>query len=61
MNTIFKSLGADYVVTGGQTMNPSTEDFVKAVSEINSKVIYLLPNNKNIILAAAQVKRIGRG
>jgi len=58
MNTIFKSLGADYVVTGGQTMNPSTEDFVKAVSEINSKVIYLLPNNKNIILAAAQVNEL---
>ena len=58
MNTIFKSLGADYVVTGGQTMNPSTEDFVKAVSEINAKVIYILPNNKNIILAAGQVNEL---
>lgn len=58
INTIFKSLGVDYVVTGGQTMNPSTEDFVKAVSEIPSKVIYILPNNKNIILAAGQVNEL---
>lgn len=56
MNEIFKSLGVDYVVTGGQTMNPSTEDFVIAAEGINAKDIYILPNNKNIILAASQVK-----
>lgn len=56
MNEIFKSLGVDYVVTGGQTMNPSTEDFLVAAEGINAKDIYILPNNKNIILAASQVK-----
>lgn len=56
MNEIFKSLGVNYVVTGGQTMNPSTEDFVIAAEAINAKDIYILPNNKNIILAASQVK-----
>jgi len=55
MNEIFSSLGVDHVVTGGQTMNPSTEDFLKAVSEINAKDIYIFPNNKNIIMAANQV------
>ncbi len=58
MDTIFKSLGADYVVTGGQTMNPSTDDFVKAVLDVPSKSVYLLPNNKNIILAAEQVNEL---
>lgn len=55
INRIFESLGVDYVVTGGQTMNPSTEDFLKAVESLNAKNIYIFPNNKNIILAATQV------
>ncbi len=55
MNKIFESLGVDHVVTGGQTMNPSTEDFLKAVETINAEDIYIFPNNKNIILAASQV------
>lgn len=55
MNKIFESLGVDHVVTGGQTMNPSTEDFLKAVETINAEHIYIFPNNKNIILAATQV------
>jgi len=55
MNSIFKSLGVDHVVTGGQTMNPSTDDFLTAVEKINAKDIYIFPNNKNIILAASQV------
>ncbi|MBN2221656.1 MAG: DAK2 domain-containing protein [Vallitaleaceae bacterium] len=55
MNQVFESLGVDYIVTGGQTMNPSTEDFVNAVAKVAAKNIYLLPNNKNIILAANQV------
>lgn len=58
MNKIFESLGVDYVVTGGQTMNPSTEDFLKAVETINADNIYIFPNNKNIILAASQVTDI---
>jgi len=56
LNDIFKSLGVDYIVTGGQTMNPSTEDFLVAVEGIHAKDIYIFPNNKNIILAASQVQ-----
>jgi len=55
MNNIFESVGADYVVTGGQTMNPSTDDFLTAIENLNAKNIYIFPNNKNIILAASQV------
>jgi DAK2 domain fusion protein YloV len=51
---IFKSLGADMIITGGQTMNPSTEDFVKAIKEVHAEQIIILPNNSNIILAAEQ-------
>ncbi|MBQ9388281.1 MAG: DAK2 domain-containing protein [Lachnospiraceae bacterium] len=51
---IIKELGANAVIEGGQTMNPSTDDFVKAVSKINADKIFILPNNKNIILAAEQ-------
>ncbi len=58
MQTIFESLGVDYVVTGGQTMNPSTEDFAKAVETLHAEHVYILPNNKNIILAATQVNDI---
>ncbi len=56
INDIFKSLGVDVIIEGGQTMNPSTEDMLNAIAKINADVIYILPNNKNIILAAQQAK-----
>ena len=56
MNEIFKGLGVDYIIEGGQTMNPSTEDMLKAVDAVNADTVYILPNNKNIILAAEQAK-----
>ena len=56
MGEIFKELGADYLIQGGQTMNPSTEDMLKAIEEVNAKNIFIFPNNKNIILAANQAK-----
>lgn len=55
---IFKGLGADYVVSGGQTMNPSTEDLINAIDKVNAKNVFLLPNNKNIIMAAKQAKEL---
>ncbi|WP_227766908.1 DAK2 domain-containing protein [Zhaonella formicivorans] len=55
---ILKSLGADVVVSGGQTMNPSTEDLVAGIKEVNAKQVYVLPNNKNIILAAEQAAEL---
>ena len=55
LENIFRDLGADQVVSGGQSMNPSTEDLVNAVEKINAEHMYILPNNKNIILAAEQV------
>lgn len=58
IDSIFESLGVDFIVTGGQTMNPSTEDFLNAVNAVPAKNIYILPNNKNIILAATQVCRL---
>lgn len=58
---IFKSLGVDIVLAGGQTMNPSTEDFVNAISSISAKHIYILPNNSNIVLAAQQAKDLLEG
>ncbi len=54
INEIFKGLGADYIIAGGQTMNPSTEDVLNAIEEVNAENIFILPNNKNIILAANQ-------
>lgn len=51
---LFRSIGADYVIEGGQTMNPSTEDIVNAVKHVNAKKVFILPNNKNIIMAAEQ-------
>ena len=51
---IFKSLGADYIIEGGQTINPSTDDMLKAIDKVNADTIFILPNNKNIILAANQ-------
>lgn len=58
MTETFKSLGVDYVVAGGQTLNPSTEDFLKGIDKVGGKVIYLIPNNSNIILSAEQARDI---
>jgi DAK2 domain fusion protein YloV len=58
LNEIFTGLGADYIIEGGQTMNPSTEDMLNAIEEVHAKSIFILPNNKNIILAANQAKSL---
>lgn len=58
MTETFKSLGVDYVVSGGQTMNPSTEDFLKGIDKVGGKVIFIIPNNSNIILSAEQARDI---
>ena len=58
MNEIFRELGADYIIEGGQTMNPSTEDMLNAIDQVNAEHIFILPNNKNIILAAEQAKSL---
>lgn len=55
---IFRDLGVDHVIEGGQTMNPSTEDIVKAIESVNGDAVFILPNNSNIILAAEQAKQI---
>ncbi|MCR1970708.1 DAK2 domain-containing protein [Clostridium cochlearium] len=54
----FKDLGVDVIIEGGQTMNPSTEDIIKAIDKINAENIFILPNNKNIIMAAKQAKEL---
>ena len=58
MNEIFRELGADYIIEGGQTMNPSTEDMLTAIDAVNADHIFILPNNKNIILAANQAQSL---
>ena len=58
MNEILKSLGVDYIIEGGQTMNPSTEDMLNAIDKVNADTIFILPNNSNIILAANQAKAL---
>lgn len=58
MNEIFRELGADYIIEGGQTMNPSTEDILNAIDQVNAEHIFILPNNKNIILAANQAQTL---
>ena len=58
INEIFKELNVDYLISGGQTMNPSTEDMLNAIDKINADVIYILPNNKNIVLAAEQAGKL---
>lgn len=58
LNQIFRDLGVDYVIEGGQTMNPSTEDVLEAVSRVNADTVFVMPNNKNIILAANQAADI---
>ncbi len=57
---LFKSLGANYVISGGQTMNPSTEDILKAIEEVNAEQVILLPNNKNIFMAADQAAEVAK-
>ncbi|MDE5909362.1 MAG: DAK2 domain-containing protein [Lachnospiraceae bacterium] len=56
INEIFKGLGIDYIIEGGQTMNPSTEDMLNAIEKVNADTVFILPNNKNIILAANQAQ-----
>ncbi len=56
LNDIFKELGVDYIIEGGQTMNPSTEDMLNAIDQVNADCVFILPNNKNIVLAANQAK-----
>lgn len=58
MNGIFRELGADYLIEGGQTMNPSTEDMLEAIDHVNAEHIFILPNNKNIIMAANQAAEL---
>ena len=58
MNEIFRELGVDYIIEGGQTMNPSTEDMLTAIDGVNAEHIFILPNNKNIILAANQAQSL---
>lgn len=58
MNSIFRELGVDYIIEGGQTMNPSTEDMLTAIDHVNADHIFILPNNKNIVLAANQARSL---
>ena len=58
LNEIFRELGVDYIIEGGQTMNPSTDDMLTAIDEVNAKHVFIFPNNKNITLAANQAKSL---
>lgn len=58
MNDIFRELGVDHLIEGGQTMNPSTEDMLNAIEQVNAETVFILPNNKNIILAATQAQSL---
>ena len=58
LNSVFRELGADYIIEGGQTMNPSTEDMLNAIEHVNADAVFILPNNKNIVLAANQAKAL---
>lgn len=58
LSEIFTGLGVDYLIEGGQTMNPSTEDMLEAIEKVNAETIFILPNNKNIILAAEQAAEL---
>ncbi|MDO4651096.1 MAG: DAK2 domain-containing protein, partial [Eubacteriales bacterium] len=58
LNEIFRELGVDYIIEGGQTMNPSTDDMLNAIDEVNAKHVFIFPNNKNITLAANQAKSL---
>lgn len=56
MNEIFEGLGVDYIISGGQTMNPSTEDMLNAIEHVNADTVFIFPNNKNIVMAANQAR-----
>ena len=58
LDEIFTGLGVDYIIEGGQTMNPSTEDMLNAIDQVNADNIFILPNNSNIILTAEQAKQL---
>ena len=58
MDAVFRDLGVDCLITGGQTMNPSTEDMLNAINQVNADTVFVLPNNKNIILAAQQAQSL---
>lgn len=58
INSIFKDLGVDYVIEGGQTMNPSTEDILNCINSVNAETVFVLPNNKNVIMAANQAAEL---
>ena len=58
LNEIFRGLGVDYIIEGGQTMNPSTDDMLNAIEQVNAKHVFIFPNNKNITLAANQAKSL---
>ena len=58
LNEIFRELGVDYIIEGGQTMNPSTDDMLTAIDNVNASTIFILPNNKNIVLAANQARSL---
>ena len=58
MGEIFRGLGVDYIIEGGQTMNPSTEDMLQAIDQVNAEHIFIFPNNKNIVMAANQARDI---
>lgn len=58
LNEIFRGLGVDYVIEGGQTMNPSTEDMLEAIDKVHADTVFVLPNNKNVILAATQAQSL---
>ena len=58
LNEIFRELGVDYIIEGGQTMNPSTDDMLTAIDKVNAKHVFIFPNNKNITLAANQAKSL---
>ena len=61
LTELFKDIGADVVVSGGQTMNPSTDDILNAIKATPAKTVFVLPNNKNIIMAAEQAARLAEG
>ena len=61
IKNVFRELGVDYIIDGGQTMNPSTEDFVKAVEALNAENVIIIPNNSNVIMAAEQTKKLCEG
>ena len=61
IDEIFRGLGVDYLIEGGQTMNPSTEDMLKAIDQVNADTVFILPNNKNIVLAANQASYLAEG